>query len=296
MLSNQKFALSCLERYADEGLLVDSTNGEFAHCPSPRGMGDAGYYLLHDDHQHQGLLQSDDLQRKCFFDGHAKRWLETVDPLPNDYFRLWDIYDKWSKAALYVCPDTGESRRMLPSQAEELGWVSPFSNKAFYVNPFTGDSVLLDPDEASNLNWKHVLAGTAVYRNHLTNECQRMTAEEALEQGFQFVLSGTSAGTMTYRNPENGQCLRLTPVEAELRGWEIVSKGPLPVLTCPHCGLSGGSQNLKRYHFDNCLVLDGGCHTPQPRVTCPHCGKTGGASGMKRWHFDNCPHANNLHS
>lgn len=23
-------------------------------------------------------------------------------------------------------------------------------------------------------------------------------------------------------------------------------------------------------------------------LTCPHCGKSGGASGMKRWHFDNC--------
>lgn len=23
-------------------------------------------------------------------------------------------------------------------------------------------------------------------------------------------------------------------------------------------------------------------------VTCPHCGKTGGSGGIKRWHFDNC--------
>tara|TARA_R100000951_G_scaffold734_1_gene2524 strand:+ start:1599 stop:2264 length:666 start_codon:yes stop_codon:yes gene_type:complete len=27
---------------------------------------------------------------------------------------------------------------------------------------------------------------------------------------------------------------------------------------------------------------------PQPKVTCPHCGLTGGTSLMKRWHFANC--------
>lgn len=25
-----------------------------------------------------------------------------------------------------------------------------------------------------------------------------------------------------------------------------------------------------------------------PKATCPHCGKTGGSSNMKRYHFDNC--------
>lgn len=27
---------------------------------------------------------------------------------------------------------------------------------------------------------------------------------------------------------------------------------------------------------------------PRPLITCPHCGKTGGNSLMKRWHFGNC--------
>jgi hypothetical protein len=27
---------------------------------------------------------------------------------------------------------------------------------------------------------------------------------------------------------------------------------------------------------------------PHPQITCPHCGKTGGANNMKRYHFDNC--------
>jgi hypothetical protein len=27
---------------------------------------------------------------------------------------------------------------------------------------------------------------------------------------------------------------------------------------------------------------------PQPIITCPHCGKSGGTNVMTRWHFDNC--------
>ena len=27
---------------------------------------------------------------------------------------------------------------------------------------------------------------------------------------------------------------------------------------------------------------------PKPIITCPHCGKSGGAGPMKLWHFDNC--------
>ncbi len=31
--------------------------------------------------------------------------------------------------------------------------------------------------------------------------------------------------------------------------------GPQTKITCPHCGLTGGKANLKRYHFDNCKNL-----------------------------------------
>jgi hypothetical protein len=30
---------------------------------------------------------------------------------------------------------------------------------------------------------------------------------------------------------------------------------PKPVLTCPHCGKSGGNSNMVRYHFENCRHL-----------------------------------------
>ena len=31
-------------------------------------------------------------------------------------------------------------------------------------------------------------------------------------------------------------------------------RGPQPILTCPHCGKSGGISAMKRHHFDNCKM------------------------------------------
>jgi hypothetical protein len=96
MLPNEVFALGCLAWYEEQGLIVDKRNGEFAHCPYPKGMGETGYYLLHNHHQQQGLLQSKDTDQCCFFLGYAKKWLLECEFFPENYFELWDIYEKYS--------------------------------------------------------------------------------------------------------------------------------------------------------------------------------------------------------
>lgn len=111
MLPNEVFALQCRKFYEEQGLTVDETNGEFAHSPYPEGMGSTGYYLLHDHHQQQGLLQSRDVGRCCFFIGHAKRWLEQCEKMPEGYFDLWDIYDTYK----------GDNGRKVSSQFKEKG-------------------------------------------------------------------------------------------------------------------------------------------------------------------------------
>ena len=95
MLPNEVFALACRDRYAEDGLVVDESNGEFAHCPLPKGLGETGYYLLHGDHQWQGLLQSRDVGRRCFYTGHAKQWLMKAN-FVTGYFNLWSIYDEFT--------------------------------------------------------------------------------------------------------------------------------------------------------------------------------------------------------
>lgn len=93
MLPNEEFALACRAYYEEQGLIVDATNGQFAHCPLPKGMGETGYYLLWEHHQLQGLLQSRDVGRKCFWGGDAKKWLTSCNYWPDNFFELWDIYD-----------------------------------------------------------------------------------------------------------------------------------------------------------------------------------------------------------
>jgi hypothetical protein len=95
MLSNEVFALTCLEKYKAQGLVVNEKNGQFAHCPLPRGEGDSGYYLLFGDHQHQGLLQSRDLDKCCFFPGDTKSWLDGCT-FCEGWSELYDIYDKYA--------------------------------------------------------------------------------------------------------------------------------------------------------------------------------------------------------
>jgi hypothetical protein len=96
MLSNERFALACRAYYDEIGLVVDATNGEFAHSPLTRKECETGYYLLHSDHQHQGLLQSRDLGKCCFFPYHTLKWLKECDDFLDNYFELWDIYDEYS--------------------------------------------------------------------------------------------------------------------------------------------------------------------------------------------------------
>ena len=111
MLPNEEFALACREWYAEQGLIVDETNGEFAHCPQPERYGDTGYYLLHEHHQHQGLLQSRDIGECCFYNGNAKRWLLDCNYWPDNYFDLWDIYEKFA----------GENARKIHAEKDEFG-------------------------------------------------------------------------------------------------------------------------------------------------------------------------------
>jgi hypothetical protein len=96
MLPNEVFAVACRSYYNEIGLIVDASNGEFAHSPLTRKECDTGYYLLHGHHQHQGLLQSKDLDKCCFYNVHTLTWLKECDYWPDNYLNLWGIYEEYS--------------------------------------------------------------------------------------------------------------------------------------------------------------------------------------------------------
>lgn len=84
------------------------------------------------------------------------------------------------------------------------------------------------------------------------------------------------------------------------------------IVECPHCGKSGKSMNLKKYHFDNCLENPNAdlekliaakekqkknsieSHRKIEKLECPHCGKILKRNLAKRYHFENCLENPNL--
>lgn len=76
--------------------------------------------------------------------------------------------------------------------------------------------------------------------------------------------------------------------------------------TCPHCGITGATGALVRWHFDNCPLLkprspqksNSAEHNENIRKArvgkllvqgvCPHCGLHGSMANLKQWHFDKC--------
>ena len=68
---------------------------------------------------------------------------------------------------------------------------------------------------------------------------------------------------------------------------------PKPVVTCPHCGVSGGKNTMAQWHFDKCKSIPGNEHIHDIRThtihECPKCGiRSTSLSNLTRYHFDNC--------
>lgn len=141
MLPNEVFAIDCRRKYEAQGIVVDKTNGQFAHCPYPKSMGDSGYYLLWGDHQHQGLLQSVDVGKRCFWSQDVKLWL---DGFPEGYFELYDIYKEFiggKHGSMFgkKNPNAAAAMKLL------AGELHPMFGKTGELNPMFGKTGELHP-------------------------------------------------------------------------------------------------------------------------------------------------------
>lgn len=249
-MNQHKFVEGALEYYADNGLYPgDGARWEDAHYPRPKGDGKETVPLLWEHHQIQGLLQSEEENRRCFFPADAKKFLLTTSFLQS-YFELWDIYEKWAGTAPFKDPQTGETALLTREEATALGWIHVHAGKAAYINPVTGGLEQLTPEEAATRGWRGKNTGKAPYRNPQTGEIALLTKEEAAERGWK----GKSSGKAPYRDPQTGKTALLTKEEAATRGWVGVNQGlKHKYRTCPHCGKLGSGPVMNRHHFDNCV-------------------------------------------
>lgn len=227
MYKNEEFALACRSHYEEQGLIVDASNGEFAHCPYPRGMGEIGYYLLWEHHQIQGLLQSADLDRRCFWVGDAKKWLLTTDFFPQDFFYLWDLYDRYAGThgkATYINPETGKGELLTPEEALLKKWDHACKGKSVYNNPETGDAFAATKDHALKEGLIHISSNKPLYVNRETGEIKRLLKSEAEALGWDLLQSGKSL----YECPITGNKKWMLPAEAKEKGWTHVNQRKAP--------------------------------------------------------------------
>jgi len=113
------------------------------------------------------------------------------------------------------------------------------------------------------------------------------------------------SGTNVYV-PENHSMDRVGKKHTEAAKAKMRKPKRVSQIECPVCKKVGATNNMHRYHFDNCkhsgprameFVLR---KLPDPTsaivrrkvfyVKCPVCGKVGAQGNMHRYHFDNCKH------
>ncbi len=96
MYTQKQFIEGCLAYYKEWDLTPgnpDDGTWETAHYPLPRGMGDGAVKILHEHHQIQGLLQSKDVGRMCFFPANVKDFLN--NNFCDGWFDLYEMYEQW---------------------------------------------------------------------------------------------------------------------------------------------------------------------------------------------------------
>lgn len=72
---------------------------EQAHFPLPKGQGDNTIPLHPLDHAIQGVFQSEEAGRMCFWAGNTRRALyKTPNYWPAGWFEACDLYEKWQSA------------------------------------------------------------------------------------------------------------------------------------------------------------------------------------------------------
>ena len=97
-MNQHTWVRECTNYYEENGLNPgDPNDGDWDEChyPDPESVGEETIWMLHGHHQPQGIWQSEEYNRQCFFSGDAKKFLKEGPFVPG-WFELWDLYDKWS--------------------------------------------------------------------------------------------------------------------------------------------------------------------------------------------------------
>ncbi len=95
VMDQHTWVQKCLDYYKENNLTPEP-GGEWqeAHYPAPKGLGKDVIWLRFEDHQVQGLLQSEEYGRCCFYGPDTKTFLDNNFGC-SDWFGLYELYEKW---------------------------------------------------------------------------------------------------------------------------------------------------------------------------------------------------------
>jgi hypothetical protein len=94
-MNQHEWVQRCVEYYKQNDFTPEpGREWQRAHYPAPKGVGEGTIWLMHDHHQVQGILQSEEYGRMCFYPYDAKKSL-TEGPFVPGWFELWELYKKW---------------------------------------------------------------------------------------------------------------------------------------------------------------------------------------------------------
>ena len=203
LMNQHEFVAQCLERYQRLDIIPgDPNEGRWqnAHYPAPGPESDTTIPMLWDDHQQQGLYQSEEYNRCCFFSGDVKRFL-THGPFVEGWFELWDLYDKW-------CGDPGLKGGATTRDSGKLQEASVLGGQSrkgthHYNNGIEQTTALEPPGPEWVLGFlpenlpKTTTKGWNWYNNGIT----QILAEETPGEGWVLgMLSNSTKGQRWYNN------------------------------------------------------------------------------------------------
>ena len=139
-MNQHTFVQERLAYYEEQGLVPgnpEDGNWDECHYPKPKWAGGTETILmLHNDHQQQGLYQSEEYQRPCFYNPDVKRFLDN-NWCPN-WFEIYEVYDKWKgvyatgvpKETLLACASVMNEHENTIKNRSELGKVTSVAMNA----------------------------------------------------------------------------------------------------------------------------------------------------------------------
>ncbi len=199
-------------------------------------------------------------------DGSGKYYIgmHSTDDLEDGYFGsgtlLWHSIKKHGKEKHVM-----EILEYLPSRAALRLREKELVNQDLLKNPLClnlkggGDGGLLTEEI------KEKIRKSAIGREHSPQTKMKMSETRKnvpKSDVHRMNISASHLGKTGHKHTEEtkkklSDALFGRPVSLETRTKmsQTQKNKPKPVLTCPHCGKSGGNSNMVRYHFENCRHL-----------------------------------------